>query len=520
MKLSIIIPVYNVAPYVRKCVESVLAQDLDPKDYEVILVDDGSTDGSGEICEEFSPVACSQSPVTSAQGASQPISPSAFPPNIKVIHQENQGLSMARNAGIAVAKGKYIQFVDSDDYLEPNVLAGLVEQMEREQLDVLRFDYQNVRLTPNPSPEERGIKKDEKEFEGGINGIKRADAQFAAHLYRETAGADYSLQKEHAREMRSNPTEAEDILWQHLRNSQLGHKIRRQHPINEFIADFICLEAQLVIEVDGGYHQDAEQMEEDARRTRILNTIGYEVLRLSNEEVLYTPEQTCAKIKAEIENRIQHKPFASSTSLSSGEGRGEAYEVFEPNKTPRQVDQCTEIVDGETYLNTRMGYACYAVQFMIRRSLLDDCVFMSGIHFEDTEWTPRMVLRAKRMNATTTVVYNYLMREGSITKVVDSNKLRKNLDDKFIVIDTLNRLIKTNPLCLWLRNMRSLLAEGAITTVATHFYNERKSYLKQLRTRQVFPLSLRNQSKTYLRRAMLINVSSRWYCWIRHVINL
>lgn len=510
MKLSVIIPVYNVAPYVRKCVESVLAQDLDPKDYEVILVDDGSTDESGEICDSLTPC-----PSPEERGV-----------NVVVIHQENQGLSAARNVGIAVAKGKYIQFVDSDDYLEPNVLAGLVEQMEREDLDVLRFDYQNVRLTPNPSPEERGassltpgpspeergIKKDEKEFEGGINGIKRADAQFAAHLYRETAGADYSLQKEHAREMRSNPTEAEDILWQHLRNSQLGYKIRRQHPINEFIADFICLEAQLVIEVDGGYHQDAEQMEEDARRTRILNTIGYEVLRLSNEEVLYTPEQTCAKIKAEIENRIQHKPFASSTSLSSGEGRGEAYEVFEPYKHPHQVDTQSNVTDGETYLNTRMGYACYAWQFVIRRELLDGCLFTPGIYFEDTDWTPQMLLRAQRVNAATTIVYNYLMREGSITKAIATEKQRKVLEDKIRLIGALQTMSEGAKDGRWFKGMIDASVLSTLGIVALQFWGERKKYWGQLRNFKVYPLSLNGAKRSVAVKYRLINISPRLYC--------
>ena len=502
MKLSVIIPVYNVAPYVRKCVESVLAQDLDPKDYEVILVDDGSTDGSGEICDSLV--------------ASQPLNLSASQPLMKVIHQENQGLSAARNAGIAVAKGKYIQFVDSDDYLEPNVLGGLVEQMERENLDVLRFDYQNVRLTPNPSPEERGIKKDEKEFEGGINGIKKADAQFAAHLYRETAGADYSLQKEHAREMRSNPTEAEDILWQHLRNSQLGHKIRRQHPINEFIADFICLEAQLVIEVDGGYHQDAEQMEEDARRTRILNTIGYEVLRLSNEEVLYTPEQTCAKIKAEIENRIQHKPFASSTSLSSGEGRGEAYEIFQPYKHPHQVDTQSNVTDGETYLNTRMGYACYAVQFMIRRELLDGCLFTPGIYLEDTEWTPRLLMKAKRVNATTTIVYNYLTREGSIMRNVDKAKKIHLIESQFAVNETLGKLMQTATNTQWLRGNRSDNAYGILGNVARYDYENRKMWLEKLRASGVYPLVPYLCKRNTRIKYRIINLSPVLYCWLIH----
>ena len=121
-RLSFIVPVYNVAPYLRKCVDSLIAQDYD--DYEIILVDDGSTDECPQICDELA----------------------AAYENIRVIHQENAGLSAARNAGLKVAKGEYICFVDSDDYWEENVLGGLMEQVEREKLDVLRFDYQNVRV--------------------------------------------------------------------------------------------------------------------------------------------------------------------------------------------------------------------------------------------------------------------------------------------------------------------------------------------------------------------------------------
>lgn len=122
MFLSIIVPVYNVKAYLEICVASLLDQDLDRTDYEIILVDDGSTDGGDALCDELA----------------------AREPNIRVIHKENGGLSSARNAGIAVAGGDYIQFVDSDDYLMPGVLKGLREQIERQDLDILRYNYQNV----------------------------------------------------------------------------------------------------------------------------------------------------------------------------------------------------------------------------------------------------------------------------------------------------------------------------------------------------------------------------------------
>lgn len=125
IKLSSIVPVYQVEKYLRKCVDSLLNQDLSSSEYEIILVDDGGTDACPQICEEYA----------------------ATYPNIRVVHRENGGLSAARNSGIAVARGEYICFVDSDDYWQPNVLGGLMAQIERDNLDVLRFRLQYVRLT-------------------------------------------------------------------------------------------------------------------------------------------------------------------------------------------------------------------------------------------------------------------------------------------------------------------------------------------------------------------------------------
>lgn len=129
INLSIIVPVYNVAPYLRKCVDSLLAQDYD--NYEIILVDDGSTDNCPAICDDYS-----------SKHNTSNITHHTCP--IRVIHQPNAGLSVARNSGIKVANGDYLMFVDSDDYIEPNVLGGLLAQMERDNLDVLRYRLQYV----------------------------------------------------------------------------------------------------------------------------------------------------------------------------------------------------------------------------------------------------------------------------------------------------------------------------------------------------------------------------------------
>ncbi len=317
-KLSIIVPIYGVEQYLRKCVDSLLKQDYD--DYEIILVDDESPDACPQICDDYA----------------------AKHDNIRVIHRKNGGLSAARNTGIQAAHGQYIMFVDSDDYIEPNVLRTLMSQVEREQLDALRFDYQNVR-----------------------------------------------------------------------RNS-------------------------------------------------------------------------------------------------AGE-----YAVFQPYKAPHQVDTRHDVADGETYLDERMGYACYACQFVINRELTG--MFTPGIHFEDTEWLPRMMLAAKRVNSTPLMVYNYFWREGSITLTQgDKTKIKKNVEDCMTVIKQYKTYREQFPGCKWLRNMQSTMAVSVIASVAQSLYAERRDFLSRLKDLDVFPLATDIPNKTYLRKARLINFSPRLAMTLLH----
>ncbi|TVR97492.1 MAG: endonuclease domain-containing protein [Rhodospirillales bacterium] len=98
-----------------------------------------------------------------------------------------------------------------------------------------------------------------------------------------------------ARRLRRDGTDAERRLWRHLRNRGLdGHKFRRQHPIAGFVADFACVEARLVVEVDGGQHGGAA----DARRTAALHRHGFTVLRFWNNEVLVNTEGVIETIRA------------------------------------------------------------------------------------------------------------------------------------------------------------------------------------------------------------------------------
>jgi glycosyltransferase involved in cell wall biosynthesis len=119
MLLSIIVPAYNIEDHLQRCLRSLLDQDFDPSDYEIVVIDDGSEDNSAAIAEALA--------LTN--------------PNVVVHSQENQGLSAARNAGIRLARGKYIYFVDGDDYIASQVLAGLVKLMDEEGLQVLGFDH-------------------------------------------------------------------------------------------------------------------------------------------------------------------------------------------------------------------------------------------------------------------------------------------------------------------------------------------------------------------------------------------
>lgn len=90
-----------------------------------------------------------------------------------------------------------------------------------------------------------------------------------------------------AKKHRARCTAAESILWEQLRDRRFQNlKFRRQHPLSNYIADFFCYELQLVIEVDGGYHQKQDQKEEDEKRTKFLMGKGIKVFRLTNEEVL------------------------------------------------------------------------------------------------------------------------------------------------------------------------------------------------------------------------------------------
>lgn len=110
----------------------------------------------------------------------------------------------------------------------------------------------------------------------------------------------YELLRSFARENRKRQTPAESFLWEHIRQEQLGEDFRRQHIISDYIVDFVCLDRMLVLEVDGSYHAEQEQKEDDEVRTAHLEQLGFRVIRFSNEEVLYGIEDVLENIKYEL----------------------------------------------------------------------------------------------------------------------------------------------------------------------------------------------------------------------------
>lgn len=319
LKLSIIVPVFNVERYLAKCLDSLLSQDMDQDSYEVILIDDGSSDTGGEICDGYA---------------------SRYE-SITVFHQKNQGLSVARNVGLGKARGKYVLFVDSDDFLEENILGVLVEEMEELELDILRFKYRRVRQGEN-LPHEIGV---------------------------------------------------------------------YQHPISQ-----------------------------------------------------------------------------------------------------------QDVYDGHDFLFNRLGKGCYAWQFLLNKAFLieNELFFRPGIIFEDSEWTPRVLEKAKRVSETDILVYNYLEREGSITQ----SRAEQVVHGQLKLISLLKRQMLYLDDKRWYEGMIAHTVVTIITQIGCNLFSQRKVYLKELSNEKVYPLSYYNASNSAKRKIRIINLSPRLVCWAIHFSNL
>ena len=141
-KISIIIPMYNVEKYLKRCLDSVRAQTF--TDFQAILVDDGSPDKSGEIAESYA----------------------ALDKRFIVVHKENGGLSDARNVGMSKASGEYIMYLDSDDFIHPQTMEIAYSLAQRDNSDIVSFTYDRLTIVPCPTEmkSELGISSDMTSF--------------------------------------------------------------------------------------------------------------------------------------------------------------------------------------------------------------------------------------------------------------------------------------------------------------------------------------------------------------------
>jgi very-short-patch-repair endonuclease len=155
---------------------------------------------------------------------------------------------------------------------------------------------------PNPSPLGEGLSTATGQ---PITQIEKITAKLRDRLLlpREKAGDEGSKTLKFARQLRRSQTDAEKLLWSKLRNRALyGYKFRRQVPVGNYIADFLCQEAMLIVELDGGQH--AEQQDDDQRRTRWLESQGFDVMRFWNNDVLWNIDGVCDALLEAVDKQV------------------------------------------------------------------------------------------------------------------------------------------------------------------------------------------------------------------------
>jgi leucyl-tRNA synthetase len=212
-------------------------------------------------------------------------------------HPVEQKKMMQWSMRISAYAERLLQGLNNIDWPEP------LKEIQRNWIGKSVGAMVTFSLIPGPSPKEKGAQE---------------NLKFG---YETSNSPVWDILKENSKANRKNQTDAELMLWQHLRNNAIGYKIRRQHVIEGYITDFVCLTQKLVIEVDGGYHKEAEALEYDTIRTQILNQAGFEVIRFTNEEVLNQTE----KVVSQIQIKLQSLSAVQSAPSPSERAWGEAF---------------------------------------------------------------------------------------------------------------------------------------------------------------------------------------------------
>ena len=213
--------------------------------------------------------------------------------------------------------------------------------------------------------------------------------------------------------MRHEPTKAEDALWDCVRNRKIDYKIRRQHIVNGFIADFICIEKKAIIEVDGGIHSTKEQRNHDKFRTEVLNSNGFNVLRFTNEEVLKNSYEVAKRIKSTLDilpslQQIKNNDMDTLPPSPQGEGPG-VRSLFV------NIGERCNVAGSRAFLRL-INEKKYEEALNIARKQVDDGAQVIDINMDDA------MLEAKEEMTT---FLHYISSEPEISRVpimIDSSK--------------------------------------------------------------------------------------------------
>ncbi len=239
-----------------------------------------------------------------------------------------------------------------------------------------------------------------------------------------TDSISWDLLIDKAKEMRNEQTKAEKELWDRLRDKKIGHKIRRQHIVNGYIADFICIEKKVIIEVDGGIHSTKEQKEHDKFRTEILNNNGFLVFRYSNKEVLKDPFEVATRIKIQLDNLPSHKRTTNSNAgelLPSPQGEGAGGEVLAFGEETgvrslfTNIGERSNVAGSKAFLRL-INEKKYEEALVIARKQVEEGAQIIDINMDDA------MLESKEEMVT---FLNYIASEPDISRVpimIDSSK--------------------------------------------------------------------------------------------------
>lgn len=198
----------------------------------------------------------------------------------------------------------------------------------------------------------------------------------------------------------------------------------------------------------------------------------------------------------------------------------EAYNEIPKLASAQRVDYRQGIMDGISFLNQQLGYACFIWTFVYRRTLLHDngIMFYEGDYYDDTPWMPRVCQKAERVDKIDTIGYYYYQRSDSLVKSVDKRSIQKKIDGQIFLIEELQKQLLQCPKANdWYRGMTAHCVVSLLNLIGTYQYDKRKEVFAFLKRQKVYPLSTYQAMPKTARKISIINISQRFFCWMIHI---